>query len=163
MILSELIQRDLIKLDMQAADKWSAIEELVDILVAAHELRIGDRQGALEAVFERERSLSTGLEKTVAIPHGAVDFVGETLCCVGVSREGIPFNSLDGLDARLIVLLIIPRKSFQAHVRTLAGIARLVRVDELRERIIAARDPDEVMETVLELESREESLDEGAE
>ena len=43
MLLSELIQEDLIQLGMEAADKWEAIEVLVDRLIAAHEIRLTDR------------------------------------------------------------------------------------------------------------------------
>jgi mannitol/fructose-specific phosphotransferase system IIA component (Ntr-type) len=157
MLLSELIQHDLVKLNLEAIDKWAAIEELVDHLIAAHELRIGDRQDAIDAVFARERSLSTGLEHSLAVPHGAGDFVSDILGCIGISRRGIPFDSLDGKDARLIVLLIIPKDAFQRHVRTLAGIARLARNPEFRERIIAAEDADQVMDAIIELETLEES------
>ncbi|MFA6505942.1 MAG: PTS sugar transporter subunit IIA [Treponemataceae bacterium] len=157
MLLSELIQRDMIKCDLEAVDKWAAIEELVDHLIAVHELRIGDRQDVIDAVFERERSLSTGLEHSLAVPHGAGDFVSDILGCIGISKKGIPFDSLDGKDARLIVLLLIPKDAFQHHVRTLAGIARLARNPKFRERILAAEDADQAMDAIIELETYEES------
>lgn len=157
MLLSELIQRDLIKIDLEAADKWAAIEEMVDHLIAVHELRIGDRQDVINAVFEREKSLSTGLEHSLAVPHGAGDFVSDILGCIGISKRGIPFDSLDGKDAKLIVLLIIPKDAFQRHVRTLAGIARLARNPKFRDRILAAEDSDQAMDAIIEYEMSEES------
>src|SRR4030042_310584 len=54
---------------MEAADKWEAIEVLVDRLIAAHELRLTDRGEVLAAVTARERSLSTGLEQGLAGPR----------------------------------------------------------------------------------------------
>ncbi len=41
--LSELIQEEVIKVGLTARDKWEAIDELVDVLVAAHEIRLADR------------------------------------------------------------------------------------------------------------------------
>ncbi|HUX14376.1 MAG TPA: PTS sugar transporter subunit IIA [Spirochaetia bacterium] len=162
MLLSELIQPDLIRLNMEAADKWEAIEELVDHLIGAHELRLTNRQEVVDSLFARERSLSTGLEHGLAVPHGSVDCVSDILAAIGLSRRGIPFESLDGKPARLIVLLVIPKGAFQRHVRTLAGIARLALNQVLRERILDAKSEQEVMDVIFELESAEESTDGGA-
>ncbi len=84
MLLSELIQPDLIKLNMEARNKWDAIEELIDHLISAHELRMTNRQEVVDAVFAREHSLSTGLEHSLAVPHGAVDCVNDILA--GIAR-----------------------------------------------------------------------------
>ena len=155
MLLSELIQGDLILTGMEAADKWEAIEVLVDLLIAAHEIRLIDRGEVLAAVNARERSMSTGLDQGLAVPHGSVDCVSDVIACLGVSRTGVPFDSPDGQPAYLIALLVIPKGSFHRHVRTLAGIARLASNPELRRRILEAGSPREVLEAIqaLELES----------
>jgi mannitol/fructose-specific phosphotransferase system IIA component (Ntr-type) len=152
LLLSELIQEDLIRIDLEAGDKWEAIEKLVDHLIAAHELRLTDRGEVLQAIVARERSLSTGLGRGLAVPHGAVEGVKDIIACLGVSRKGIPFESLDGKPVHLVALLVIPKGSFQQHVRTLAGIARLASNPELRERIIGADSPKQVLEAIYELE-----------
>jgi len=162
-LLSELIQQDLVKLDMEATDKWEAIEELVDHLISAHELRLTNRQEVIDAIFARERSLSTGLEHSLAVPHGSVDCVNDILAVIGISRRGIPFESLDGKPARLVVLLVIPKGAFQRHVRTLAGIARLALNQELRERILNAESEEQVMDVIFQLESAEEAEKSGGE
>jgi mannitol/fructose-specific phosphotransferase system IIA component (Ntr-type) len=152
MRLSELLQEDLVKPSLDATTKWEAIEELVDLLISAHELRLGDRAAVLEAVATREKSMSTGLARGLAVPHGAVDCVQEVVASLGVSCAGIPFDSADGKPARLVVLLVIPADSFQRHVATLAGIARLARNEDLRERICSARSAAEIMDVIFELE-----------
>ncbi len=161
MLLSELIQEDLILTGMEAADKWEAIEVLVDLLIAAHEIRLIDRGEVLAAVNARERSVSTGLEQGLAVPHGAVDCVSDVIACLGVSRTGVPFDSADGLPANLIVLLVIPKGSFQRHVRTLAGIARLASSPELRRRIVEADSPRQVLQAIQEVEQQQAVLPEG--
>jgi len=150
--LSELIQEEVIKVGLTARDKWEAIEELVDVLVAAHEIRLADRPAVIEAVNVRERSFSTGLKYGLAVPHGSVDCVGEILAALGTSQEGIPFESADGLPARLVILLVIPKNSFQQHVRTLAGVSRLATGPELRERVLAARTARELAAVIHDLE-----------
>jgi mannitol/fructose-specific phosphotransferase system IIA component (Ntr-type) len=157
LLLSELIQEDLVKLGLEAADKWEAIELLIDHLIGVHELRLTDRGEVLNAVVARERSLSTGLEHGLAVPHGAVECVKDIIACLGVSRQGIPFESLDGKPAYLVALLVIPKGAFQQHVRTLAGIARLASNPELRAKIIQAASPKEVLEAIYELELESEA------
>jgi len=152
MLLSELLQEDLVKTTLDAATKWEAIEELVDLLISAHELRLADRAAVVEAVVAREKSMSTGLARGLAVPHGAVDCVREVVACLGISRTGIPFDSADGRPARLVILLVIPSDSFQRHVGTLAGIARLARHEDLRDRICSAERASDVMDVIFELE-----------
>ncbi len=152
MLLSELIQEDLILTGMEAADKWEAIEVLVDLLIAAHEIRLIDRGEVLAAVNARERSISTGLGQGLAVPHGSVECVSDIIACLGVSRAGVSFDTPDGQPANLIVLLVIPKGTFQRHVRTLAAIARLASNPELRRRIIEAGGPREVTAVIHELE-----------
>jgi mannitol/fructose-specific phosphotransferase system IIA component (Ntr-type) len=150
--LSEMIQEDVIKVPLEATTKWEAIEELVDVLIDAHELRLTDRTQVVEAVFARERSMSTGLEHGLAVPHGAVDCVSDIVASLGVSKAGVPFQSADGAPATVIALLVIPKGSFQRHVRTLAAIARLAGSPDLRSRIIEASAPAEVFQVIYEQE-----------
>lgn len=162
MLLSEMVQEDLIKVGMEGTNKWEAIEELIDLLIAAHELRLGDRSEVVDSVFTREKSLSTGLEHGLAVPHGSVDCVSDIVAAIGVSKEGIEFNSVDGKPARLIVLLLIPKGKFQRHVRTLAGIARLARNQKLREHIYDAESAENVIEAIYLFEADEEAGDRPA-
>ena len=152
MQLSELIQEELIKVGLTARDKWEAIDELVDVLVAAHEIRLADRASVIEAVRIRERSFSTGLKYGLAVPHGSVECVGEIVAALGTSADGIPFESADGQPARLVILLVIPKGSFQQHVRTLAGVSRLATRPELRERVLAAPTAHDLAAVIRELE-----------
>ena len=154
MLLSELLQEDVVKIGLQATTKWEAIEELVDVLIAAHEIRMGDRDEVIAAVVARERSASTGLKYGLAVPHGAASCVREIVGVLGTSVAGVPFESVDDSLARLIVLLVIPKDSYQQHVRTLAGVARLATQADLRERLLAATEPREIISAVDEMERR---------
>ncbi len=152
MQLSELIQEEVIKIGLSARDKWEAIEELVDVLVAAHEIRLADRAEVIGAVEVRERSFSTGLKYGLAVPHGSVDCVGEIVAALGTSAAGIPFESADGQPARLVILLVLPKGRFQHHVRTLAGVSRLATRPEMREKVLAASTASELAAVIHDLQ-----------
>jgi len=151
--LSEILREDIIKLNLDAKNKWEAIQELTDLLISAHEIRLTDRNEIIEAVFARERSLSTGLEHGIAVPHAVANCVEDVICALGTSKEGIPFESRDGKSAKLIILLLIPQGAFQRHVRTLAGIARLGSNPELREQLFKAITPDDVIGVLIKSDS----------
>ena len=67
---------------------------------------------------------------------------------IGISKTGIPFESLDGQPADLIVVLVIPKDKFQRHVRTLAGIARLFNHDQMTSALRNAGSAEEVMNII---------------
>jgi mannitol/fructose-specific phosphotransferase system IIA component (Ntr-type) len=67
---------------------------------------------------------------------------------IGISKPGIPFESLDGQPARIIILIVIPKDKFQHHVRTLAGVARLFNHDHMTRALRAAETADEAMNII---------------
>jgi PTS system nitrogen regulatory IIA component len=148
MRLSEFLRPELIKVRLEANDKWDAIEELIDLGVAAGELQKENRDKVLDAVFDRERSMSTGMERGIAIPHTSTMLVSNVVGVIGISKTGIPFESLDSRPAQIIVLLVIPRDKFQQHVRTLAGIARLFNHEQMAEALKNAKSSEEAMEII---------------
>jgi mannitol/fructose-specific phosphotransferase system IIA component (Ntr-type) len=152
LLLSELLQLDVIKVGLEARNKEEAIGELVDLLVAAHEIRLHDRPIVLEAVMARERSTSTGLKYGLAVPHGTVDCVTDILAALGTSKAGIPFDSVDGEPAKLLILLVIPRGTFPQHVGTLAGISGLATRTDLQQLVLGAGTAEEVLAAIHEME-----------
>lgn len=155
MKLSKFLRPELIKVGLEAKDKWDAITQLIDLAKQAGEIPPEHRDKILETVFERERSMSTGMEKGIAIPHASLALIDHVVGAIGIARTGIPFESLDGQPASLIILLVIPKDKFQQHVRTLAGIARLFNHDEMTRALRQAKNPDEAMEIITEEEGRD--------
>ena len=158
MDLSALLAPDSIKVGLLARDKTAAIVEMVDFLVAKGRLPAPGREEALKAVLAREDSLSTGMEHGIALPHGSVDSVPEPVGALGISPGGIEFATLDGKPAHLIACLLVPRAKTSRHVRTLAGIARLLNNESLRGRLLAAKTPGDAM-AVIRAEEAAESLE----
>ena len=145
MKLSEFLRPELIRVDLEAEDKWDAISQLVDLMVAAKTLKQEHRQAIIDVVFDRERSMSTGMERGIAIPHANSSLIEDVVGAIGITRTGIPFESLDSQPAQIIVLMVIPKDKFQQHVRTLAGIARLFNHDEMTRELRQAKDPKSAM------------------
>ena len=155
MKLSEFIRPELIKVGLEAEDKWDAITQLIDLMVAAKEVKPEDRGEIISVVFDRERSMSTGMERGIAIPHANSSLIDEVVGAIGLLRLGIPFESLDNLPTQLIVLLVIPKDKFQKHVRTLAGIARLFNHDQMTNALRSAETAEEAMKIIVAEEGKD--------
>jgi len=147
MRLQELIPPQHILLGLEAADKWEVIERLTRNLQAQGAVPEASAAAFREAVVQRERSMSTGMERGIAIPHAAVDGLERVVAGLGVvsgpQGAGVPFDSVDDGPAWLVVLLLIPRPQKLLHIRTLADLARHLGKEDVRQALRSATSPDE--------------------
>src|SRR5262249_62283618 len=70
--LSEVLAEPAVLLDLDGRDKWQAIGELSDCLVATGQVPPEHRDAVPRALVAREKSMSTGMENGIAIPHTSV-------------------------------------------------------------------------------------------
>ncbi len=150
MQLRDLIQPRDFLVPFDPRDKWTAIEQLLDH-VCKHASASGEMPEQWRSqVLGRERSMSTGMERGIAIPHAAVDGLDEVRAAVGlIQREGgLPFDSIDGKAASVVVLLLIPRAQKLAHIRTLADIARVLGKESVRNALLASGDGTEAWNAI---------------
>jgi mannitol/fructose-specific phosphotransferase system IIA component (Ntr-type) len=145
MTLGHLLSVDQIIPEMHATERWSAIVELVDMLVGLGKIKPADREVVLSALRAREETMSTGIGFGIAIPHASSDRVTEVVAAFGRSHSGIEFDSLDNLPVKFIVLFIVPKDQFQTHLRTLAAIAKFLNDRTVRERLAVAATPQEIL------------------
>jgi mannitol/fructose-specific phosphotransferase system IIA component (Ntr-type) len=152
MRLSELFRAEDLLVGFRPADKWDAIQKLVEHLVTHGRLPRAQAAAIQEAVVARERSMSTGMEQGIAIPHAAVDGVESVVACMGIvgSDSGLSFDSIDGKPTRVVVLLVIPRAQKLLHIRTLADIARVLGKDAVREALVRSADSKEAWSALAE-------------
>ncbi|MDE2728210.1 MAG: PTS sugar transporter subunit IIA [Gemmatimonadota bacterium] len=150
MSLTELLDEKAILVNLKATQKQEVIEELASALTASG--RISDNREVLQAVLEREKIMSTGIGKGVAIPHGKCKAVDRLVGVLGIKKEGVDFQSLDEQPVYLFFLLVSPLNVSGPHIRALAHISRLLRHDNLRKQLIAAEDPRDALALIAEEE-----------
>lgn len=157
MLLSNILHQRVIKLNLRASCKNHVVEELVDLLIEAGELPLALRSHAIQTISEREKIIGTGMDEGVALPHGSTDRIDSIIAALGISREGVDFESRDGEPAKIIVLMLIPRKCFQEHLRAMAATARIMRLEKVRQSLLKAESVGEVLDII---ERAESSLEE---
>jgi nitrogen PTS system EIIA component len=150
-LLTELLSPDRVVVPLTARDKAGVIAELTHHLV---DHSGGGFHEVLGAVEEREAVLSTGIGFGVAIPHARSSAVRELSIVCGLSPVPVPYDSIDGEPVRLFFLIVGPESSAGQHVKLLSRIARLVRRDNLRQKLCEARSPEEFYATLLDAEAR---------
>lgn len=129
MKFSDFISTKAIRPNLKSAGKEDTITELVDSLVDAGDISGDDRDNIIRAIMKREELGSTGIGRGIAIPHTKNAQVEKLVGTVGVSEEGIDFDSVDGNKAHLFFLLISPPDRPGDHLRALENITRQVRND----------------------------------
>ena len=154
MKLSQLLAPELVVHPLVATDKWAAIRQLAEVAVRAGALDQGAFDAVHAALVAREKSMTTGMDHGVAIPHAAVDGIDDVVTVLGIAPDGVPFESLDGEPARILVCLVIPRQKKLLHIKTLAEIAKLLNRAPVREQLLASTGADDVLACVSRLEEQ---------
>ncbi len=122
--------------------KNEALEHLVDAILKTRV--VDDREVFRQAVYERESVMSTGIGSGVAIPHVRIPEVKRPTIGLGLSRAGIPFETLDNAPVHVIVLFAMPSGSQREYLRLLAQVMLTLKVPGFRERLLACDTPEEV-------------------
>ena len=149
MLLSQLLAPDRVRVPLTSRDKPNVLRELVELLVRSAG---GSPDDILHAVREREDCQTTGFGFGVAIPHARSPSLGTLVLVAGQAPQAIEYGALDGKPVRLFFLLAGPETVAASQVRVLARIARLVRRDYVRERLLAAASPEAFCQVVREAE-----------
>jgi fructose-specific phosphotransferase system IIA component len=143
MNLRKVLSPQTIKVGLQGQTKNEIIEELLDLICSTG--KVADREVALRALLERERKMSTGMEHGVAIPHGKTETVDELVVALGTHKTGVEFESLDGELSRIFIMTLSPKDRSGPHIQFLAEVSRILRSDSVRETLLAATTPAEIL------------------
>lgn len=135
MDLNDFLGPNPIVIELQADNRWQAIDELINALVARGKIKPGDSGEITEAVKNRESAMSTGIGFGIGMPHASTSLVSEVVAVIGRSRKGIQFEALDGNPVRLVLLFLIPQGQFQKHQQTLANIAKVLHKQDFRDSL----------------------------
>ena len=120
-----------------AGDKEEAIGKLADIIAARHGLAPAAAAAVREAALRREASLSTGMEKGVAVPHGILpgDAAG-LLVAAGVLADPVEWGTLDGSPVEIVFLFAVPEGRLKDYQRALGEVMGLLMDPERRRALV---------------------------
>jgi fructose-specific phosphotransferase system IIA component len=144
--IASLLSPERIRLELQAKQKTAALREVAELL--AQNKCVGNFEAFFNEILQRERVSNTALGHDVAIPHARTDQCSDILVAVGRSSEGIDFEAKDGQPVRLIFLIGTPKQMVTDYLRVVGNLARLLRQDNLRQRLLDAPDAAAFIKTI---------------
>jgi mannitol/fructose-specific phosphotransferase system IIA component (Ntr-type) len=148
MNLGDILHDEQIITDLQASTRWEAIDELIALLVVRGKIKPEHRDQIAAAVKKRESTMSTGIGYGIGIPHGSTDLIYEVVGAMGRSQKGVQFEAVDKEPVKLVMLFLVPQGHFQTHLKTLAGIAKLLNHEEFRRALLTAPDAAAMMRII---------------
>jgi fructose-specific phosphotransferase system IIA component len=148
MTLADILSKEQIVTDLQANNRWEAIDELVDNLVACGRIKPEHRDAIAAVVKKREQSMSTGIGFGIGIPHASTDLIDDVVGSLGRSTKGVNFDALDNQPVNLVMLFLVPQGQFQKHLHTLANIAKLLHNKEFRQTLENGPDATAMFEAI---------------
>src|SRR5215468_5116439 len=95
MRMSDFVVREAINPNLAARTKEAVIREMVEALRATGHIKSAEAENVVKAILKREQLGSTGIGRGVAIPHTKHESVDRLIGTVAISKEGVPFDSLD--------------------------------------------------------------------
>ncbi len=146
-LISKSLSVSRISLDMDITSKKRLFEQIG--LMFENENRVA-RASVFDALFAREKLGSTGLGVGVAIPHGRIKQLRDTVAVFVRAKEGIPFEAPDDEPVRLVFAMLVPEHATEQHLNMLSELSQMFSDPELREALLVESDPQVVYQLLTE-------------
>jgi fructose-specific phosphotransferase system IIA component len=143
MEISNYLKKDFCIMDLKAATKEEAIEELACVLASSGKIK--NKEDLIRRILERERLGSTGIGNRVAIPHSPTETIDGVVIAFGRSLKGIDFQSFDGEEANLIFLIGTSPADLNVYLKLLATLSKLLNDRLFREGLAKANSAEDVI------------------
>ena len=147
MKIQDVLLREAIVDNLKSQTKKGILEELV---VPVAQIAGVNPEELVRVLIERERLGSTGIGSGIGIPHGKLKGLDSLVLGFGLSRNGVDFESIDGLPTHIFFILITPENSTGLHLKLLARISRILKNDPFRDRLMNAADGDDIYNIIKE-------------
>lgn len=142
--LTDILAQENIIQELQATDRWGAIDEMISTLVATGKIKPAERDCVVAVVKKRELSNTTGVGAGVAFPTAAIETIDEPVVAVGRSRKGIDFDSLDKRPVTLVMLVLVPSGQYQKYASIIQGLVKLFYSSPFRQEAEKAADAEAI-------------------
>ncbi len=146
MKISEILNQNSIIADIAADNKTGVIRELAQAVASAANT---DADAIATVLMERESLGSTGIGGGIAIPHGKLGGVESVTVGFGLSRNGIEYNALDDRPVHIFFVLLTPENNSGDHLKVLAQISKLLKIDQFKNRLKSAKSVEEIYNIIM--------------
>jgi len=152
-VLGQVFPKNTIVMDFSSTEKDELFEELVE---AIHSNYPGfDKNEALKVLNERESKMTTGIMHSVGIPHALIPSIKDSIGAIGISHEGIDYDSLDKAPVHVVFMIIGPDNDPNHHIQILKQLASVLQIPDFVKNLLSLKSTSEIYNFVC---TSEESL-----
>jgi mannitol/fructose-specific phosphotransferase system IIA component (Ntr-type) len=145
--LKDYIDEKLICL-LKGKNKEKVLLELINLICQNKE--IGNKQEIKEAIFYREKLMSTGIGLGIGVPHIRIKGIKELIVAVGIKKEGVKgYETIDNIPVKIVVMIVAGEKEHKLYIKFLYIIVSNLKNNEVREKIIKAKNEKELYEILI--------------
>ncbi|NQT92751.1 MAG: PTS sugar transporter subunit IIA [Lentisphaerae bacterium] len=148
MNFGKVLKSGCLSVALKSDTKEGIIEEMIDLMVAAG--KITDKLSVMDAVLERERKMSTGMQFGVAVPHGKTSTVDTLITAFALKKEGVDFESLDGQPSTIFVMTVSSTNRIGPHIQYLSEISKLLTRPAIRRRLLESESEEDLIRILTE-------------
>lgn len=154
MKISNLLCKATINLDLKVENKNDVINQLVELLDFAGKLN--NKEKFKEEILKRENLSSTGIGEGIAIPHGKTSAVKEASLALGIVKNGVDYDSLDGEPVHIVFMIAAGESANADHLETLSKLSVLLMNPEFKNSLLSLKTPSEVLDLIDKFEEDDE-------
>ena len=147
MKISELLDKNSIIANLESTEKAGVIQELSSAVQAVTNANADE---IAHVLMGREELGSTGIGGGIAIPHGKLGQVEDIVVGFGLSTKGVEYDSLDNKPVHIFFVLLTSENSTGGHLRVLAQISKMLKMDQFRQGLLEASSVDEIYDIIEE-------------
>lgn len=148
MKLSSVLNPELIFFDVPGDDRSSIYQYLLD--ESLHRLGIDlDPKKMTEAIIARENSIKIPYERGAAIPHFRHPELQDLHIIIGILANSVKLKECDKTETKVVIMSLISENTAETYLKTLAAFSRyLLKEDGGTEKLVACKNPDEILEVL---------------
>ena len=147
MELREFFSEDAVKLELDGTSKDEILKEMISLL------RLDEKsEGMLFKMLKRRENLgSTGIGRSIAIPHCRSLVVNKLRVAFGRKSEGVDFKAIDEKPVKFFFLIVAPPLEVSnQYLPVLGKLAQFAKEADVPERLAKLNSPREFLQLLEE-------------
>jgi fructose-specific phosphotransferase system IIA component len=134
--------------DIETIEKDELLNLLIDLIAKSD--KVTDAAKMKKAVFAREKTMSTGIGKGIAVPHARTDGVTDFVVAVARVRQGLDFGSDDKLPVKLVFMLVASDKQDKQVIKLLSRLVLRLKNEDFVTELLTADSATEIYRIIRE-------------
>ena len=142
--VAEYISKDRIVIFEKGSEKKDILNKLAEMISESD--NVENKSKFIEDIWERESIMSTGIGLGIAIPHARSKYIKDIVMSIGIAKESIEYDALDGKPVDFIVMIAANESQQREYLQVLAKVALVLKSKKKREKLLNANDINDIYE-----------------